>query len=89
MIQEGYQPVEILQQALGGLPLDIVRHHTPLWYCGCSRERVVRASDCHRGQRITPMIAENQDTEVKCEFCTTAYVFRPQELVHILESALT
>lgn len=89
MIQAGYQPVEMLQQALGSLPLDIVRHHTPLWYCGCSRERVVRALIAIGAHELRQLIAENQDTEVKCEFCTTAYVFRPQELVRILDSALT
>lgn len=89
MIQEGYQPVEMLQQALGSLPLDIVRHNTPQWYCACSRERVVRALIAIGANELRQLIAENQDTEVKCEFCTTAYIFRPQELGHILAGALT
>jgi molecular chaperone Hsp33 len=89
MIQEGYQPLEILQQALGGLPVDVVRENIPLWYCACSQERVVRALIAIGAGELRQLIADNQDTEVKCEFCTAAYVFRPQDLVRILDSALT
>jgi molecular chaperone Hsp33 len=88
MVQEGYTPQEMLQHALGGLPLQVLRHVTPVWACDCSRARVSQTLVALGTQELRQMVAEQQDAQVYCEFCTTEYVFEPQELVQFLHEAL-
>ena len=88
MVQEGYTPQEMLQHALGGLPLQVLRHMTPVWACDCSRARVSQTLVALGTQELRQMVAEQQDAQVHCEFCTTEYVFEPQELVQFLHEAL-
>ncbi len=88
MVQEGYQPQEILQQVLRELPLQVVRHATPLWLCNCSRERVVRAFIAMGGDELRQLIREEEDIRVSCEFCTTTYAFQKQELQALLAEVI-
>lgn len=89
MIRDGYTPQEMLQQALGGLPLQVLRHVTPMWACDCSRDRVSQTLVALGVHEIRQLIAEQQDTQVRCEFCTTEYIFEPQELGQLLQEALS
>jgi molecular chaperone Hsp33 len=88
MIREDAQPYDILQRALGGLPLEQVRQVTPRWRCSCSRERVIRALVALGSEELRQLIAEEPETELRCEFCSTAYVFDRQQLEALLSEAL-
>jgi molecular chaperone Hsp33 len=88
MIHEGYAPQEMLQRALGGLPLAVVRQTTPMWHCRCTRERVVRALVALGPGELRSMIADAQGAQVRCEFCATDYALSHQELVGLLDDAL-
>lgn len=88
MVLQGYSPQEMLEQALGGLPLHVLRHTTPLWACQCSRERVSQALVALGTSELRQIVAEQQSEQVRCEFCATAYLFTPPELVQLLREAL-
>lgn len=88
MVREGYTPQEMLQCALGGLPLQVLRHITPLWACHCSRARVSQTLVALGADALRQLTAEQQGAQVRCEFCTTEYVFEPQALAHLLREAL-
>ena len=88
MVREGYTPQQMLQRALGGLPLQVLRHMTPLWACHCSRVRVSQTLLALGTDELRQLVAEQQGAQVHCEFCTTEYVFEPQELEHLLREAL-
>ena len=88
MVREGCQPYDILQRALEGLPLEVVKQTTPVWHCHCSRDRVVRALIALGTEELRHLIAAPEETEVRCEFCTAAYGFDQTELVALLEEAL-
>jgi molecular chaperone Hsp33 len=88
MVQEGCTPQEMLQRALGGLPLQVLRHVTPVWACDCSHARVSQALVALGAHELQQMVAEQQDAQVHCEFCTTEYVFTPQELEQLRHEAL-
>jgi len=88
MVRDGYTPQEILEHALGGLPLHVLRHMTPLWACQCSRERVSQALVSLGADALRQIVAEQQSEQVRCEFCATAYAFEPRELVQLLHEAL-
>src|SRR5262249_13007430 len=88
MIQEGCTPQEMLQHALGGLPLQVLRQVTPMWACDCSHMRVSQTLVALGAQELRQLVAEQQDVTVHCEFCITEYIFKPQELVQLLHEAL-
>lgn len=87
MIREGCGPREMLHQALAGLSLEVVRHRTPQWYCHCSHQRVVQALVALGATELQRLIAEQPATEVRCEFCATAYTFNRHELQEVLDTA--
>jgi molecular chaperone Hsp33 len=84
MVQAGYDPQEMLQQALGGLPLEVVRRTTPMWLCQCSRERATRVLLAMGKEELHQLIARHEDTQVCCEYCNTTYEFRYQYLEALL-----
>jgi molecular chaperone Hsp33 len=88
MVRQGYTPQEMLAHALGGLPLHVLRHMTPLWACQCSRERVSQALVALGAEELRQIVADQQSEQVRCEFCATEYMFTPQELVQLLHEAL-
>lgn len=88
MVRDGYTPQEMLEHALGGLPLHVLRHMSPMWTCQCSRERVSQALVSLGADVLHQIVAEQQSEQIRCEFCATEYVFEPQELVHLLHEAL-
>jgi molecular chaperone Hsp33 len=88
MVRDGYTPQEMLEHALGGLPLHVLRHMTPIWACQCSRERVSQALVALGAEVLRQIVAEQQSEQVRCEFCATEYAFEPQELVQLLHEAL-
>jgi molecular chaperone Hsp33 len=87
MIREGFQPYDILHRALGGLSLEVVRHTTPMWHCGCSRDRVIHALIALGAEELRRLSTEEPATEVRCEFCTTEYTFSRQELREVFATA--
>jgi molecular chaperone Hsp33 len=87
MIQEGYDPQAMLHRALGGLSVVVVRQTTPVWRCRCTRNRVTRVLIALGSEELRSMIAEEQGTQVKCEYCATDYAFSHQELLDLLAEA--
>jgi molecular chaperone Hsp33 len=88
MVRDGYTPQEMLEHALGGLPLHVLRYMTPMWACQCSRARVSQALVALGADVLGQIVSEQQSEQVRCEFCATEYAFEPQELVHLLHEAL-
>jgi molecular chaperone Hsp33 len=88
MIREGYQPYDMLHQGLGGLPLEVVRRTTPVWHCRCTRDRVIQTLVALGAEELRRLIAEDPETQVRCEFCTTEYTFTRRELRDLLAAAL-
>jgi molecular chaperone Hsp33 len=88
MVRDGYTPQEMLEHALGGLPVHVLRHMTPMWACQCSRERVSQALAALGTDVLRQIVAEQQSEQVRCEFCATTYAFEPQAFVQLLQEAL-
>jgi molecular chaperone Hsp33 len=89
MIQAGYQPLEMLQRALGGMPMDVVRTVTPQWYCPCSHDRVMRTLIAMGEAELRQLIEEEEETRVTCDYCAKEYVYQNWELQTLLREAQT
>ena len=62
MIQEGCPPIEMLQRALGGMPMSVVRTVTPQWHCPCSRDRVMRTLIAMGEAELRQLMEEEEQT---------------------------
>lgn len=88
MIREGCTPQEMLQRALGGLPLQVVRTLTPQWACRCSRARVSQTLIALGADELRQLVDGQQHERIRCEFCGTAYEFTPTEMAELLREAI-
>lgn len=88
LIREGCTPQEILQRALGGLPLEVVRTLTPQWACRCSRTRVSQTLIALGPEDLRQLVDGQRTERVRCEFCGTAYDFTSAELAELLQEAM-
>ncbi len=88
MIRDGYGPYDILQHALRGLDLQVTKQVTPVWQCRCSAERVIRTLIAIGAQELRQLMEEQEETEVRCDFCNQTYLFSRHDLAAILQDAL-
>lgn len=76
---------DIAAAALPGLELELFEE-TPLQFaCPCSRSRVEMSVRLLGAVEIGQMVADEESTEVTCEFCATVYEVTVSDLKRILE----
>ena len=78
-------PLEaLMQEALPGTEIDLLET-TPLRFqCGCDRSRVEMSVRLLGASDLRQMIAVEEATSVRCEFCATDYVVSVPDLARIL-----
>lgn len=79
LLEQGLTPMDIARQALDGFTVQVLDETTATYRCDCSRERVQRAL-CSLGETDMAEIAEDEQTEILCNFCGKAYYFSKQEI---------
>lgn len=87
LIQRGHGPRELLAAALAGLDLRIIGGEDVRFACPCSRERVLGALLLLGKVEVEAMIAEDEQAEVRCEFCAERYVIGRDELAMLVREA--
>ena len=87
MLQAGYSPLDMLQRALGGMSMDVVRTVTPKWYCPCSRDRVTEMFIAMGEAELRQLMEEEVITRITCDYCVSEYVFSRPELQALLNEA--
>ena len=79
MLAEGMTPVDICKRVLSEFELELLDETNPEYRCGCSKDRVVRAL-ISLGKEELLSLAEDEVTEVNCQFCNKKYKFTPGEI---------
>lgn len=79
LLEQGLTPMDIIQHALEGFTVQLLEETAAFYHCGCSRERVQRAL-CSLGETDMAEIAEDEQTEILCNFCGKSYLFSKQEI---------
>lgn len=87
LLEQGLSPEGLLEQILGEFGLEITEKIPVGYRCDCSRERVTRALISIDAAELQEMAEEGKPIEVNCQFCDKHYVFTPEELKDLLESA--
>lgn len=86
MLSDGLTPEEICKKVLPNFELEVLDESSPEYKCNCSRERVVRAL-ISTGVDELNELAKDENTEVKCQFCTKAYNFSSADIKGIIKKA--
>lgn len=86
MMEQGMTPEEMLLHILEGVDIEFTERHDVKFYCDCSKEKVKRALAAISDKDLQDIVNDDEDIEVKCFFCNTAYKFSIADIKDILSS---
>ena len=78
---------EVLNQVARNLQPRILSVDEAEYRCGCSWDRVSDALKSIGAESLRELAAEENDTEVACQFCGRKYMFSRQDLLELAEKA--
>lgn len=84
MLSDGMTPEEICKKALSKFNLQLLDETNTAYRCTCSRERVEKALIATGKSGLSEM-AEDETTEVVCNFCHKKYHFSKEEIQKMLK----
>lgn len=77
---EGADAMGLLQQVLSEFDVEVLEHIPVGYRCTCSRERFSRALATLGREELERMAREQDDAEIRCQFCGKEYHFTSDEL---------
>ncbi|MBF1337693.1 MAG: Hsp33 family molecular chaperone HslO [Mogibacterium diversum] len=86
MMEQGMTPEEMLLHIFEGVDIEFTERHDVNFYCDCSKEKVKRALAAISDKDLQDIVNDDEDIEVKCFFCNTAYKFSIADIKDILSS---
>ena len=86
MMEQGMTPEEMLLHIFEGVDIEFTERHDVKFYCDCSKEKVKRALAAISDEDLQDIVNDDEDIEVKCFFCNTAYKFSIADIKDILSS---
>lgn len=84
MMEQGMTPEEMLLRIFEGVDIEFTERHDVKFYCDCSKEKVKRALAAISDKDLQDIVNDDEDIEVKCFFCNTAYKFSIADIKDIL-----
>ena len=87
MLDKGMTLEEIVSAVLDGFEVDFLQTDEIGYRCACSREKVERALIGMGRKELADMAAEQEKSEVTCQFCDKIYKFTRDELNELLTHA--
>ena len=89
ILREGQSPEDLINIVMEGLEPEITERTEVAFKCGCDRDRVSKVLLSLGEKELKSLIAEGKDTEIRCQFCNTAYNFTVPEMEEILSQSLS
>ncbi|MBR6313515.1 MAG: Hsp33 family molecular chaperone HslO [Clostridia bacterium] len=86
LLTQGLTPEEICRRALRLFDLEVLDTASPAYRCRCSREKV-EAALISTGKEELLEMAQQQTTEVQCQFCDKVYRFSADEIRALVRHA--
>jgi molecular chaperone Hsp33 len=84
LIRAGAGPIDLLREALGGVPFDVLEERPVSFACPCSYERAVSLiSSIERGELET-ILREDRGAAMTCHFCNETYRLDEAALENII-----
>lgn len=86
MLSAGMTPEEICRKVLPEFDLDVLDEAEVSYKCTCTKERVEKAL-ISTGEEALKEMAEDEKTEISCNFCDKKFVFTSEEIKNILKKS--
>lgn len=86
MLVDGLSPEEICKAVLPSFNIEVLDEMHPVYKCDCSVQRVQNALTSAGKEELLDM-ANDENTEVKCQFCNTAYNFSSKDILDLIKSS--
>lgn len=80
MLSQGMSPEDICRYVLRSFDLELLDEFSPEYRCACSRERFAAALMTLKKEDLEEM-AQDEQTEIVCDFCGKKYTFSPEEVL--------
>ncbi len=87
MVREGFDADQIADRLMAGLGSRARHYSTPVFHCGCNRQRVLRAITALGLEDLCEAREHGETLEVRCRFCAENYAVEPSELTPLIEGA--
>lgn len=84
-LRGGGTPKNLLASLFGNIPHDVLEERTVYFRCSCSRERVESALVSLGRAELEKLLAEQGETDVRCEFCLETYHLTREDLLRLLQ----
>jgi molecular chaperone Hsp33 len=88
MIRSGADAREMLQTALGEIPVEALETHAIEFRCKCSYERAINIVNALGEEEVRDMLEKDRGAELTCHFCNEVYYLDEAALQQILEPSL-
>lgn len=83
LIQNGETPEELMKAVLSDMEFEITDSLPVEFRCDCSKERILHSLATLPKKDLDELILGGEGIEVKCQFCSRAYQFNPEDLKEI------
>lgn len=89
MMEKDMTPEDMLSYIFEGIDIEFTEKRDVEFYCDCSKEQVSRVLAAMGDGELKGIIDDDEEIEVKCFFCNTAYKFSVEDIKNILSSRKT
>ena len=86
MMEKCMTPEDMLSYIFEGTDIEFTEKRDVEFYCDCSKDKVSRALAAMGDGELQGIIDDDEEIEVKCFFCNTAYKFSVEDIKNILSS---
>ena len=86
MLADGMTPEQICKAVLPSFNIEVLDEMHPVYKCDCSRERVEAALISAGSAELLDM-ANDENTEVRCQFCDAVYNFSSKDILGLVKSS--
>lgn len=86
MMEKGMTSEDMLSYIFEGTDIEFTEKRDVEFYCDCSKDKVSRALAAMGDGELQGIIDDDEEIEVKCFFCNTAYKFSVEDIKNILSS---
>lgn len=87
MLASGMTPDGMAKRILRGLEPDFMDSSEVAYKCNCSRERMEKVLISLGREELERLAEEQEETEIVCHFCNTAYRFSREEMRTLADSS--
>lgn len=87
MLDKGMSLEDVVRAVLDGFEVQFLEESPVGYRCNCNESKVTRALISLGVQELNDMADEGKPTEITCQFCDHVYMFTPDELRSLAETA--